>query len=347
MSRKLLSGKGAQYNPSNSFANTEIELSDEELHHRGKPSVRVYLERPKSILSKNSSEDLHFDYSVNPYQGCEHGCSYCYARVTHEYWGYSAGLDFETQLMVKPNAPELLRKQLSSPKWKGALIMFSGNTDCYQPIEKKYELTRALLAICLEHKQAVHIITKNHLILRDLDILSELAKLRLVEVCVSITTLDEKLRRQLEPRTSTSTKRFETVRTLTDQGIPTSVNIAPVIPGLNQVDLPGIIKKSAEAGAYNVNYATVRLNGKTAAVFADWLETHYPERKEKVWHGIERLHDGKVGESRFKMRMRGKGPEATAINQLFHQVKKKYFPEVKKPQLDYSLFTRSSQPTLF
>lgn len=347
MSRKLLNGKGAQFNPSNKFLKNRIEFEEEELYSRAKPKIKVSAEKPKSILSRNNSTDLHFDYSVNPYQGCEHGCSYCYARVTHEYWGLSAGLDFETNIMVKENAPKLLRKQLQSSQWKGDLIMFSGNTDCYQPLEREYGLTRELLSICLEHRQVVNIITKNHLILRDLDILSEMAKYHLVEVCVSITTNQEALRRRLEPRTSTAAKRYETVNTLHSHGIPSSVNIAPVIPGLNQTELPEIIKKSAEAGAYTVNYSTVRLNGSIADVFKDWLQTHYPERLTKVWSGIERLHDGQISDSRLRTRMRGKGPEAEAISQLFKKVRDRYYPEIEKPKLDFSLFSHNLQGRLF
>lgn len=347
VSRKTLSGKGAQYNPRNQFSSTHIDWSEEEQHNREKKPVRVLKDNPASIINHNSSPDLFFNYSINPYQGCEHGCSYCYARVTHEYWGLSAGLDFETLIMVKQNAPELLRKKLYSRNWKGDLLMFSGNTDCYQPIEKKYGLTRQLLSICLEHRQVVNIITKNHLILRDMDLLSEMARLKLLSVCFSITTVDEQLRRKLEPRTSSSLKKFEAVEKLSKAGIPVSVNMAPVIPGLNEIEIPEIVKRSKLAGAYDVNYATVRLNGVTGEVFKDWLMTHYASRSEKVWHGIERLHGGEVSNSNYRMSMREKGAEASAISQLFKTVKAQHFKEVSAPEYDFTLFRRSTAPMLF
>lgn len=347
MTRKLLTGKGAQYNPPNSFQKNQVDWEAEEAYERAKPPTKVYHEYPWQILSKNNSPDLHFDYSVNPYQGCEHGCSYCYARTTHEYWGFSAGLDFESQIMVKFNAPDLLKKQLSNSKWKGELIMFSGNTDCYQPLEKKYELTRKLLSVCLDHRQAINIITKNHLIQRDMDLLREMSALQLVAVCLSITSLDESLRRVMEPRTSTASKRIETVKLLADAGIPVSVNIAPVIPYLNLHELPELIECCFNAGAYDVNYATVRLNGVVGDVFRDWLKTHFPDRSEKVWNAVGKLHGGAVSEHQFGKRMKGEGTEAQMISQLFHKAKNKYFPVIKKPKIDHTIYRRSTQPTLF
>jgi DNA repair photolyase len=347
MSRKTFKGKGAQYNPKNRFLSQEIIWEEQELYERERPLTKVLIEHPTNILSHNTSPDIPFDYSINPYQGCEHGCSYCYARVTHEYWGLSSGLDFETKIIVKKNAPVLLKKKLSSNSWKGDLIMFSGNTDCYQPLERKYELTRQLLKICQHHRQALHIITKNHLVTRDIDILSQMSDTNLVNVIISITTLDEPLRRKLEPRTSTSVQRLNAVKELSASGIPVSVMMAPVIPGLNQTEMPEIMALAREMGAHDFNYATVRLNGTIGNVFEDWLQTHYPDRMDKVWNGVERLHGGKVSDQRFGTRMSGKGPEAKAISQLFHTLKRKYFHDRKMRSVDCSQFRRNDQISLF
>src|SRR5690606_27322940 len=252
-----------------------------------------------------TSPDVGMFYSMNPYQGCEHGCIYCYARNTHEYYGYSAGLDFERKIMVKKNAPELLRKFLLRPGWKCVPIGLSGNTDCYQPAERRYGLTRKLLEVCLEFNQPVGLITKNAGMMRDRDILSRLAERNLVSVIVTVTSLNEELRRVMEPRTTTAQQRLRLIREGTAAGIRMGVMVGPVIPGLNDHELHDILKAASEAGAVFSAYTFVRLNGAVGLLFHDWLHRHFPDRAEKVWNLISSGHGGKVNDSRWGTRMRG------------------------------------------
>lgn len=312
-------GRGAQFNPHNRFQKHRVvqehmEVIDEPLLRDDK--TEVILTYPKTIVNKVDSPDLK-GLSMNPYQGCEHGCVYCYARNAHEYWGYSAGLDFERKIIVKPDAAALLEKQLSNPRWVAEPIMFSGNTDCYQPLEKKYELTRGLLEVLLKFRHPAAIITKNALVRRDLELLREMAEHRLVHVMISITGLDEHLRLQLEPRTATYKQRLETIRVLRDAGIPVGVMVAPIIPGLNSHEVPAVLKAAADAGAQTAGYTMVRLNGQVGPIFRDWLDKTYPDRADKVWHQIEACHGGQVNDSRYGTRMRGEGPIAESIRRLF------------------------------
>ncbi|UTW62091.1 PA0069 family radical SAM protein [bacterium SCSIO 12741] len=271
---------------------------------------------PKSILNKIDSPDIPYRWGLNPYQGCEHGCIYCYARHTHNYWGYDAGVDFERKIMVKKTAPTLLRAKLRSRNWEGEPVMLSGNTDCYQPVERELGITRQLLEVFLEERHPVGMITKNDLILRDLDILKELASRQLVTVAVSITTLDERLRRALEPRTSTGLRRLNAVKQLSEAGIPVTVMMAPVIPGLNSTEIPEIIQRSAEAGASGFHHLVVRLNHQNGTLFEVWAQRHYPDRANKLLNQIKKLHGGSLSDSRSKIRMRGEGAEADAISAL-------------------------------
>ncbi|MBD3636322.1 MAG: PA0069 family radical SAM protein [Crocinitomicaceae bacterium] len=340
-------GRGAQSSVHNKFQKHSyendhelVDFSLDELENEAKTSyVKVF---PKSIVNEVPSKDVRLDWSMNPYQGCEHGCAYCYARVTHEYWGYGAGLDFERVIMYKPNAPDLLRKFLDKKSWNGEPIMLSGNTDCYQPVEKKFELTRQLLSILNEYKNPVGIITKNSLIERDLDILTEMARDNLVSVNMSITSMDESLRSNLEPRTSTAKNRFRTVERLSKAGIPTSVMIGPVIPGLNSHEIPEIIKQSANSGAVWANYIMVRLNGVVADVFTDWLIKSYPDRANKVLNMIKEANGGVLSNTIDGERMRGKGNTAKMIQDLFEINRSKY---MKNPnfQLNSELFCRPGQ----
>jgi len=328
---KYFKGRGAQLNTHNKFSKLSYvqeypEVLDEEFLLSQKTEI-IYT-YPKTIINKVDSPDIGLEYSLNPYQGCEHGCIYCYARNTHEYWGYSAGYDFEQKIIVKQNAIEVLEKQLSNKNWKPKPIMLSGNTDCYQPLERQLEITRRILQTCLKYKHPVGLITKNSLILRDLDVLSELAKQNLVHVMVSITGTDESVRQKLEPRTATYKSRFKVIETLTQSGIPAGVMVAPIIPGINNHEIPNVIDLAARAGARTAGYTMVRLNGAVGPIFKDWLMKNFPDRADKVWHQICDAHGGNVNDSRFGVRMRGEGKMARSIKQLF-EISIKQFMKTK------------------
>lgn len=344
-----IKGRGSQINVRNHYLSNEyvtdhIEGLDEELITDSK--TEYYVETPKKIINKVNSPDIGFEYSMNPYQGCEHGCIYCYARNSHEYWGYSAGLDFERKIIIKENAVEVLEKQLKSKSWKPAPIMLSGNTDCYQPIEKKKEITRDILKVLLKYKHPVSIITKNALILRDIDILSELARLRLVHVALSITSLDEKIRRALEPRTVSGIKRMHTVKKLTEAGVPVMVMVAPIIPGINVQEIPVILKSAANHGAVSAGYTVVRLNGQLEVLFKDWIQKTFPDKASKVLNQIAEFHGGRVNDTRYGTRMKGEGSLAGIIRQLFHVNKIKYFKERQVPPFDLSQFSIQRNPQM-
>ncbi|GAB1446535.1 MAG: PA0069 family radical SAM protein [Cyclobacteriaceae bacterium] len=350
MQENYLKGRGAQIKPENKYLKTQsstdhIEGLDEQLLED--PQTQIFQETAKKIVNKVNSPDLHFGFSMNPYQGCEHGCIYCYARNTHEYYGFSAGLDFESKIIVKQNAPALLEKHLLQPNWQAAPIMLSGNTDCYQPQEKKFEITRKMLQVLLKYRHPVGIITKNALIIRDIDILKELANNRLVNVMISITTLNEALRRQMEPRTASAAKRLQTIETLTKAGIPVGVMNAPIIPGLNHHEIPTILKAAADHGAVACGISVVRLNGAISKIFEDWLRKSFPDRFEKVWNQISELHGGAVSDSAFGRRMTGIGNIAHAIQQLYHVSKKKYFAGKEMAPLDLTKFRKGGNLNLF
>jgi DNA repair photolyase len=328
-----IKGRGAQINPNNRFLK----------EHRGSLAINfpenVPLQEVKtqylnveasSILNKVISPDVPGDFSMNPYQGCEHGCVYCYARNTHPYWGYSAGLDFESKIIIKQNAAELLDKELSKKSWKATPIMLSGNTDCYQPIERKTALTRKILEVFWKHRHPVSIVTKNNLILRDLDILKNLAIHHLVTIAISINTLDEELRQKLEPRTSSINKRFNLVKQLAQHRIPVTVLAAPIIPGLNDTDILPLVKRAAEAGARNVKQIIVRLNGDIGEIFTHWIDQNYPDRRDKIINKIKSLHGGKLNNSNWGARMEGQGRIADIIHQQFDLAKRLYLLDDKK-----------------
>jgi DNA repair photolyase len=346
-----LKGRGAQFNPKNRFLKNErvkehIEGIDEWIE----PNIETqYLEdQSKSLVNKVDSPDVGMWYSMNPYQGCEHGCTYCYARNTHEYWGYSAGLDFERKIIVKKNAPQLLRKFLMNPKWECLPISLSGNTDCYQPAEKKFRITRQLLEVCQEFNQPVGMITKNAGILRDKDILGEMAKKKLVSILVSITSLDEDLRQLMEPRTTTARQRLRTIRELSEAGVRMGVMLGPMIPGLNEHEMQKIMKAAADNGATFSAYTFIRLNGAIKLIFHDWLYKTFPDRADKVWHFIESSHDGKVNDSRWGVRMRGEGNIAQLVAQQYARYTKKYGLNAERWELDCSQFMRpGGQISLF
>lgn len=351
-----IKGRGAQHNTHNKFLQHQREVLDDFLNYceqeneSADNNKTTYLEIfPKTILNKVTSPDIGFTYSMNPYQGCEHGCIYCYARNTHEYWGYSAGLDFERKILYKANAPELLEKKLRSRSWEAQNIMFSGNTDCYQPIEKRLEITRQMLKVLLKLKHPVSMITKNSLILRDLDILTEMASMNLVRVSISITSLLEETRRMVEPRTATIKKRLETVRILSENGIPVNVMMAPIIPSINSHEILPLVKRVSELGAVSVGYTVVRLNGAIGEIFTKWVRTTYPDRADKILHQIEDCHNGSLNDSRYGNRMRGEGKIAEQINLQFKLARKLYLKENHFPPLDFTKFDKyqTNQMTLF
>ncbi len=351
-----IKGRGAQHNTHNKFTQHQHEVLDDFLNYceaeneSADNNKTTYLEiYPKTILNKVTSPDIGFSYSMNPYQGCEHGCIYCYARNTHEYWGYSAGLDFERKILYKANAPELLEKKLRSRNWQPQNIMFSGNTDCYQPIEKKLEITRKMLQVLLKLKHPVSMITKNALILRDLDILKEMAALNLLRVSISITSLSEETRRVVEPRTATIKKRLETVKTLSENNIPVNVMMAPIIPSINSHEILPLVKKVSELGATSVAYTIVRLNGAIGEIFTNWVRKTYPDRADKILHQIEDCHGGSLNDSRYVSRMRGEGKIAEQIKMQFKLAKKLYLKDKKLPPLDFTKFDKyqTNQTSLF
>ncbi|HXC03439.1 MAG TPA: PA0069 family radical SAM protein, partial [Bacteroidia bacterium] len=276
------------------------------------------------IVNKVESPDVGLSYSMNPYQGCEHGCVYCYARNTHEYWGYSAGLDFERKILYKSDAPALLAKAFRKKGWEPLPIMLSGNTDCYQPLERKLKLTRGILEVCLKFKHPVGIITKNSLIVRDLDLISKLAEQNLVMVLISLTGLTEETRLLLEPRTATYKNRLKTIQLLTQAGVHTGIMMAPVIPGINSHEIASVLEQAAAHGAKTAGTQIVRLNGAIGGIFKDWLCKTYPDRADKVWNQIVECHGGTVNDSRFGTRMKGEGKIAEAIRTLFRTSKTRY-----------------------
>ena len=351
----MIKGRGAQNSTNNKFSKFSEEIRSDFLdyiHREGEDQrlkTTIISTYPKTIVNRVSSPDVHMSYSLNAYQGCEHGCIYCFARNSHEYWGYNAGLDFESKILVKQNAPELLEKKLSSPTWKACPIGMSGNTDCYQPIEKKLKITKKLLEIFLKYRHPLGIITKNALILRDLDILKELASCNLVSVYLSITSLNEKTQRILEPRTASIKKRLQTLEKLNDHGIPVSVMMAPIIPGINSHEILALAKKTSELGARSFGFTIVRLNGAIGPLFEQWLSEVLPDRKEKILHLIRQCHHGKLNNSEFGLRKSGSGPVADQINQQIAIAKRKYYANKKSVVLDCSLHQRykTGQLSLF
>ena len=313
-------GRGAGFNPANRFEALHLEPDPEEEHDPERPRRQTvyYRDFTRTIIAHNDSPDVGFESSINPYRGCEHGCIYCYARPTHEFLGFSAGLDFESRIMVKENAAELLAEELSSPSWKPQTLVMSGVTDPYQPVERRLKITRSCLEVLARFRNPVGIITKNQLVTRDLDLIGELAAHQAVAVNISITSLDPKLQRVLEPRTSTPRARLQAIRELRAAGIPVGVMSAPVIPGLNDHEVPAILEAAGEAGARFAGYTVVRLPYAVAPLFERWLEEHFPDRKEKVLGRIRHLRGGeKLNDPRFKTRMRGEGIFADQIGDLF------------------------------
>ena len=313
-------GRGASANPANRFEALSIEPDPDERPDDEVPALttKFYRDFTRTIIAHNDSPDVGFESSINPYRGCEHGCIYCYARPTHEYLGFSAGLDFESRIMVKEDAPELLETELSSPRWRPQVIAMSGVTDPYQPVERRLKLTRRCLEVLARFRNPVGIITKNQLVTRDADLLGELAAHHAAAVNISVTSLDPKLQRVLEPRTSTPRARLEAIAHLRKAGVPVGVMVAPVIPGLTDHEVPAILQACADAGAQFAGYTVVRLPFAVAPLFERWLEEHFPERKEKVLGRIRHLRGGeRLNDPRFQSRIVGEGIFAEQIAALF------------------------------
>ncbi|MGN0003616.1 MAG: PA0069 family radical SAM protein [Sphingobacterium composti] len=344
--KEYIKGRGAQYNPQNKFVHDvygkfHTEAIDS-FESESNNTIFIHSEA-KTLVHKVESPDVGMGYSANPYQGCEHGCVYCYARNSHQYWDMGSGLDFERKIIIKTNAVKLFEDFITRKNWNFSPIHLSGNTDCYQPIEREMELTRNILQLALHYKQPISIITKNALILRDKDILFELAKLGLIKVYVSITSLKESTRQKLEPRTVTAKQRLRVVEELANANIPIGVNVAPIIPGLTDSEIPHMLKAASEAGAKWANYIIVRLNGQIGEIFHDWLQVAYPDAATKIWNAILSCHNGQVNNSNFGERMRGSGNVAQIIRDVFklHCLKNK----LNLIQFEYAQINRSTPST--
>ena len=349
-SRAAIHGRGASWSPANRFEKFRVDLTDADLvdedpgaEEKPKRATQYFVDRTKTIIARNQSPDVGFETSINPYRGCEHGCIYCFARPTHEYLGFSAGLDFESRIMVKPDAPKLLEEELSSPKWKPQLLMMSGVTDCYQPIERKLKITRGCLEVLARFRNPVGILTKNRLVTRDIDILSELAQHRCAVVNLSVTTLDVNLQRIMEPRTSAPAARLDAVAQLRTAGIPVGVMVAPVIPGINDHEIPKIVGACAKAGAQFAGHVLLRLPWAVRPLVEHWLDEHFPERKAKVLERLRAMRGGeKLYDSRWRKRQIGEGIFAEQISNMFEVAcRRAGFGE--RPKLSTAAFRRPQE----
>jgi DNA repair photolyase len=345
-----LRGRGATENPPNRFDRLAY-IPDPEAADDQEIAPRTVLlkDASRSIITYNDSPDVGFDASINPYRGCEHGCIYCYARSYHEYLGFSAGLDFETKILVKEEAPELLRQELASPKWKPQVLAISGVTDAYQPVERRLGLTRKCLEVLVEFRNPVCVVTKNQLVTRDADLLGELARYDAATVCVSVTSLDPDLARVMEPRTSSPANRIATIEALSQAGVPVRVLVAPVIPGLNDHEVQGIIRAAAKAGAQNAGYVMLRLPYGVADLFEKWLDENFHDRKKKIMNKILDVRAGKKNDSDFGTRMRGVGVFADQVKKMFEIACRRHGLEAGGLKLSTSAFRRydKSQLSLF
>lgn len=351
-------GRGSQIHLANPFhsyhavADWEHVEHDTDYHQKLEKPPTAYLpDATRTVVAENNSPDIQFRYSLNPYRGCSHGCSYCYARPYHEYLGYDAGLDFETKIFVKEQAPELFREWLNRKKYRPEPIAMSGITDCYQPAEKRYRLTRGCLEVALEARQPMTLITKNAMVLRDVDLLQEMAKWNLVRVAISITSLDQSLTRIMEPRTSAPAARLRAIQELSQTGVPTFAMMAPIIPGLNDVEIPGLLKAVKEAGAFSAGYTILRLSRSVKPVFLEWLHRELPDKAAKVESHIRSVRDGEMNNTEWGTRMRGTGLMAEQIEKTFSLFKKKLGLKVEPPSLSTEHFRppvmKGEQKTLF
>jgi len=340
-------GRGAGSNPRNRFYTRSVEADPDAADPEAPlPRTQFLKDTSRTVIARNDSPDIGFDCSINPYRGCEHGCPYCYARPFHEFLGYSAGLDFETKILVKEDAPELLREELTAPKWTPQTIAISGVTDAYQPAERIYRLTRRCLEVLAEFRNPALVITKNHLVTRDADLLSGLARHGAAAVVISITTLDAGLARVMEPRASTPARRLAAIETLVRAGVPTGVNVAPIIPGLTDSEVPAILKAAARAGATFAGHTIVRLPYAVKDLFAQWLGDHVPARKDKVLHRIREVRGGGLNDPRFGSRMSGEGVYAEQISALFELARRKAGIPAGRADLSAAAFRRPPGPQL-
>jgi len=343
-----LPGRGTHSNPENRYEQIHVELErdedwaldEDELARERRPPTLFYRDASRSALAENDSPDVGFRYSINPYRGCEHGCIYCYARPTHEYLSFSAGLDFERRIMVKLDAPELLRQTFQSPRWKPDVVALSGNTDCYQPVERRLCITRRCLEVFREFLNPVGIVTKSALVMRDVDLLADLARHGVARAMVSITTLDPQLARRMEPRAARPDRRLEAIRALSSAGVPTGVMVAPVVPGLNDEEIPRILQAAADAGACTAGWVLLRLPKPVDALFADWLAQHYPDRRERILGRIRECRDGRMSDVRFGHRMRGEGVYAEQLAALFRTAVRRYGLDQQLPAPNLAAFRR-------
>lgn len=349
--RKDIRGRGASSNVTNRYDTLKYEATEEDFDNyeteKSLLKTEVLKDSSRSIITKNNSPDICFDYSINPYRGCEHGCAYCYARPSHEYLGFSPGLDFESKIMIKENAAELLREALMKPSWKPAIIAISGITDCYQPLERKYELTRGCLKVLAEFKNPVSMITKNALITRDIDIFQEMITYDGIQIFISVTTLNPELGRVLEPRTSRPQARLQAIEALAKAGVPVGVNVAPCIPGLNDHELPMILKAASDAGATSAGFTPLRLPSSVLPIFEEWLDVHQPLKKEKVLNSVRDIRGGKLNDAQFGSRMRGEGPRADQMAQMFALYTRKYNLNMKQYNLSTAHFQRPGDQLKF
>ncbi len=335
--------RGTLVRPPSRFAAVHVERDPGD-EADGRAATRWYRDASRTILARNDSPDVPFTWSLNPYRGCEHGCTYCYARPSHEYLGFDAGLDFEQRIVVKEDAPALLRQTLASPRWRPQPIALSGNTDCYQPLERRLCLTRACLAILAECRNPVSIITKSALVVRDLDLLAPLAAVQAVHVCVSITTLDAELARRMEPRAAEPRRRLATLETLASAGIPTACVVGPVIPGLNDSEIPAILAAAREAGCRSASWVLLRLPRPVDQVFAQWLADQLPLRRARVLARIRDTRAGRLNDARFGWRKRGEGPYAAQIAALFAAAARRHDLHRPLPPLSTAAFRPPAAP---
>ncbi len=340
----IIKGRGTALNPANRFDRLHIERSEDPQADEPAPVTELYRDTTRNILAENESPDIPFRYSLNPYRGCEHGCVYCYARPSHEYLGFSAGLEFETRIMVKEDAAALLRARFQSPRWQPDVVVLSGNTDCYQPSERDLRITRACLEVFREFLNPVGIITKSALVCRDVDLLAPLAAVGAAQVHISITTLDAELARSMEPRASTPARRLAAIAELHAAGIPVGVMTAPIIPGLNDHEIPKILEHAAAAGATAAGWTLLRLAKPLDRLFDDWLSQHHPARRNRVLHRLRECRSGEINDPRFRHRMRGSGHYAEQIAALFRAATRKHGLDQQLPAANTGAFRRPLQP---
>ena len=356
-----LRGRGAADNPHNRFerlrAVEDAEFAEYERlrredpeddldSERSGPDTKFFADPSRKILARNQSPDLFFDTSLNPYRGCEHGCIYCYARPTHEYLGFSAGLDFESRILVIQDAPDLLRKELSSRSWKPQTVAIGAVTDPYQPVERRLQITRRCLEVFAEFRNPLSIVTKSALVTRDIDVLEKLVPYDAAHVNVSITTLDRKLHRIMEPRSATPARRLGAIEALARAGIPVSVMVAPIIPGINDSEIPAIVSAAAQAGARSAGRIVLRLPHGVAPLFTDWLERHFPDRAQKVLNRVRDMRGGRLYDSQFHTRMQGTGLFNQQIQELFQLACRRAGLDTNAPSLSAESFRRPDGPQL-